>query len=204
MTEPFVIRKYKEISKIVKPNSRVLDVGCDDCSLRNFIKPKNYVGIDIEKKNVDNLKKQNIKAFLVDLNTYKKLSFKEKFDYIFFLDVLEHTINPSKILNDFKKLLNRDGKIIVSLPNDYHILNKIRFLLNKNITEFPFWEHGHLHTFPIDEGKKFLEEQDFKILKTKYLAPEEPRFFPPFLRKLLARIFPNNFARVVIYELALN
>jgi len=204
MTRPFVIRKYQEASKLVKPNSSILDVGCEDGFLRNFIKPKNYVGIDVEKENIEKLKKEGVKVYPLDLNNYKSIPIKQKFDYIFFLDVLEHVINPAKVIQDFKKLLNKDGKIIVSLPNDYHILNKLRFLLNRNISEFPFWEHGHLHTFPINEGKKFLEEQNLRIIKMKYLAPEEPRFFPPSLRKFLANLLPNNFARIVIYELSLN
>lgn len=204
MIDSIVKRKYEEVSQWVKPNSKILDIGCDDGSLRNYVKPAYYAGVDIEKKNIDNLKKQGHKAFLIDLNNYKKLPFKEKYDYILFLDVLEHTLNPAKVINDFKKLLRKDGRIIISLPNDYHIGNKIRFLLNRKITKLPFWEHGHLHTFPIKEGKKFLEEQGLKCLEVKYLAPEKPKSIPPYIRKLLAKIFPNNFARVVIYSFAIS
>ena len=199
-----VRRKYEEVSKLVKPNSRVLDVGCDDSSLKDLIKPLSYMGIDVEKKNVENLKKQGDKSFLLNLNNYRSLPTKEKFDYIFFLDVLEHVVNPKKVLNDFKKLLNKDGKIIISLPNDYHFQNKIRFLFNKKLIEYPFWEYGHLHIFPIKEGKKFLEEQGFKILNIKYLAPEKPKIIPLSIKEFLANFFPNNFARVIIYELSPN
>ena len=101
-----------------------------------------------------------------------------------------------------KKILRKDGRIIISLPNDYHIGNKIRFFLNRKIAGLPFWEQGHLHTFPIKEGKKFLEEQELKCLEVKYLAPEKPRLIPLYIRKLLAKIFPNNFARIIIYLLA--
>ena len=198
MVDTIVIKKYQEVSKLIKPDSSILDIGCGDGSFKDFVKTSSYTGVDIEKEEIDNIKKQGHKSFLIDLNNYKKLQFREKYDYILFLDVLEHTLNPKKILKDFKKFLNENGRMIVSLPNDHHILNKIRFLLNRKITKEPFWEHGHLHTFPIKEGKNFLEEQGFKILKVIYLPPEEPKI--P-LRKSLADTFPNNFARIVVYLL---
>lgn len=39
------------------------------------------------------------------------------FDCIFFLDILEHLLNPYKLLEDVKKKLTPGGKVIVSVPN---------------------------------------------------------------------------------------
>jgi len=39
------------------------------------------------------------------------------FDCIFFLDILEHLLNPHKLLEEVKQKLTPGGKVIVSVPN---------------------------------------------------------------------------------------
>ena len=51
-------KEYKIISDIIDENSRVLDVGCDDGTLMEFLKQKKNVdirGIEISKKKSANL-----------------------------------------------------------------------------------------------------------------------------------------------------
>ena len=198
--EIFVNKKLKKAASLIKSNSKVLDIGCWDGRIRNFLKNCNYHGIDINKEQIINLKKQGIKVKQVDLNK-QSIPFNEKFDYILLLDILEHVANSKKLLQESKKFLNQDGKLIITLPNDYHILNKIRFLFNKNLTEDPFSSIGHLHYFPIKSGEDFLIKQGFKI-KTKILIPPiKPTIIPQAIKNFLTKISPQNFSRDVLYVL---
>lgn len=191
--ESFVKEKFIQVSKLIPENSKVLDIGCNDGKLKDFLKNPIYYGVDIDKKFVLELTKKGIKIKQADLNK-NELPFKnEKFDFVLLLDILEHVVNPQKLFLDAGKRLKRDGKIIVSLPNDYHILNKIRFLLNKHITEDPFAPYGHLHYFPIKSGEKFLKNNGFEILTKIYLTPVNPKF--------LVYLFPQAFVRDVLYVL---
>ena len=110
----------------------------------------------------------------------------------------------SSDLDQTKKRLNPHGKVIVTLPNDYHILNKIRFMLNKDLTEDSFAPYGHLHYFPIKSGERFLSENNFKILKKIILPPVKPKIFPQPIKNILARLFPQSFARDMLYLLSLS
>ena len=59
----------------------------------------------------------------------------QKFDYITANQVLEHTNDPIKFLKDCKKRLKKNGKIILSFPNNDSLT---RYLFKRN------WLHWHL------------------------------------------------------------
>lgn len=200
--ESFVKTKFKQVAKFIPENSKILDIGCGNGSIRNFLKNSDYYGIDGNKTDIQNLAKQGIKARQIDFNKDKIPFEKEKFDFILLLDILEHVANPSELLNEVKKRLKETGKVITTLPNDYHILNKIRFLLNKHLTEDPFAPYGHMHYFPIKSGEKFLKQNGFRIEKKIILPPIKPTFLPQSLKNLLAGIFPQAFARDILYFLS--
>jgi methionine biosynthesis protein MetW len=200
--ESFVEAKFRFVSNLVPPDSKVLDIGCGDGSIRNFLKNPDYYGIDGNKKDIQNLAKQKFNAKQADLNKDELPFKKEKFDFVLMLDILEHVANPKKLLLEAKKRLNSTGKIITTLPNDYHILNKLRFILNKHLTEDPFAPYGHLHYFPIKSGKKFLQKNGFEIITMTYLAPIKPKAVPSFIKKILAYLFPQAFVRDVLYVLS--
>jgi len=204
MLDKYVVRKFKYVARIIKPGSRVLDIGCDNGELKNFL-PENtdYFGIDADVKGIAEAKRKGIKVRLMNLNT-EKLNLNKRFDYIIMLDVLEHVVNPAKAINETKNCLKQDGKMIISLPNDYNFLNKIRFLLNKEIVKNPFAEFSHLHIFTIKEGENFLKRQGLTIIRKDFLYPSRPKVLPSFIRKILTNIFPNNFARGTIYLLKKN
>jgi O-antigen biosynthesis protein len=193
----FVESKLKKVAEFIKPDSSVLDIGCEDAKILNFIKA-DYWAVDVDKENIKKLKEKGIKTIQLDLNK-DKISIKRKFDYILLLDILEHLIDPKKTLTEMRSLLNPEGKIIISLPNDYNFLNKIRFLFNKNLTEFPFYPYGHLHIFPINEGEKMIRDSGLKILQRIDLPAFKPIFVPHSIQRILSKISPQNFTRDVLY-----
>jgi len=200
--ESFVKEKFVQVSKFIPEGSKVLDIGCNNGRMKNFLKSPVYYGVDIDKNQISELIEKGVKAKQADLNR-NELPFKnEKFDFVLLLDILEHVVNPQKLLLDSKKRLNKNGKLIISLPNDYHILNKMRFILNMQITEDPFAPYGHLHYFPIKSGEKFLKNNGFKILTIISLIPVKPKLIPQLIKKILAHISPQAFVRDVLYVLS--
>ncbi len=198
MKNEYVKRKYVEVAKWVKKNSSVLDVGCDQGELRNYLPSVIYYGLEVDKTSITKLKKKKIHVFERDLNK-DKISLGKKFDYIIILDILEHLLDPAKVIRELKKHLTKNGKMIISLPNDYHFLNKFRFLMNKCLVDKPFWQYGHLHIFPIKAGEEYLKDNSLRILRTVILYPNKPRLIPNPIKKVLAQISPNNFSRGKLY-----
>jgi len=198
----FIKRKFKKVSNFIPPGSKVLDIGCYDARSKDFFEDCDYYGVDKDKQLVHLLVKKGMNVKCADLNKDKLPFMKEKFDFVLLLDILEHVVDPSKLLNDSKNKLYKKGKLIVTLPNDYHLLNKIRFVFNKNLSKDPFVHYGHLHYFPIKSGEKFLLRNNLKILKRVNLELVTPNFLPQSIKNLLANFFPNNFSRGVLYLLA--
>ena len=187
----FVKNKFKEVANLINLNSKILDVGCYDGGIREFLSDTDeYYGIDIDKNKISALTKQGVKAKRIDLNN-DELPFKnQKFDYILFLDVLEHVLDPRKIWIKAKQRLKQEGKIIITLPNDYHIMNKIRFIFNKNLSLDPFAPYGHLHYFPIKTGDDVLiKRQGFKVLNKVFIPPYKPLFIPQGIKNILSKMF---------------
>ena len=62
------------------------------------------------------------------------------FDYIAIIDVLEHTINPTKVILEISKYLKDDGMVLISIPN----VNNADIALNLLRGNFNYMEAGIL------------------------------------------------------------
>ena len=64
----FIKNKYILVSKLIKPGSSVLDIGCNKAEIKDFLPDVSYYGIDINKEVVNELKKKGLKVYYADLN----------------------------------------------------------------------------------------------------------------------------------------
>lgn len=110
----YFIRKYATKKK-------TLDIGCGNSPYSKYF-PKR-VGVDIEKsKNAD---------ILGDAHA---LPFKDKtFNFVLATELLEHTKDPQKVINEIWRVLKPNGKLILTTrfifplhdtPNDYYRYTK--------------------------------------------------------------------------------
>ena len=91
----------------------------------------------------------------------------EKFDHVFFIDVLEHLENPWEILSVVKNNLEKNGKVVASIPNlRYYpvILSLLRY------NDFKYVQSGvmdktHLRFFTRKSIIRMFEESGFTVLK---------------------------------------
>ena len=93
-------------------------------------------------------KKLKIKAYQ---GTLEKLYLRKKFDLISFWDVFEHVIDLNKTLIICKKLLKKNGILLLNIPDHGSLSRKI---LKKN---WPFYLNVHLYYF-----EKKNTQYDFK------------------------------------------
>lgn len=137
----------------------LLDVGCGDGKfLSNFKKDKfTSFGIEINPIGVLESLKKNLNVNKTDLLKFKT---DLKFDIITFWHVIEHLQNPKENLIKAKKLLKKDGIVVISTPNT----KSLGFLLsNKN------WFHldspRHLILYNVKTMKFLADKTGFKIKK---------------------------------------
>jgi 2-polyprenyl-3-methyl-5-hydroxy-6-metoxy-1,4-benzoquinol methylase len=169
-----------------KENQRILDVGCGDGLFAEHITKGNYkIGVDFIDESV-NTKKNFSKYFKYDLNKGlpAELEAEEKFDYILFLDILEHLLDYETILSDSREYLKKDGKIIISLPNIANIFVRLNLLIGR----FPYSDKGildrtHLHFFTFGSIKKMINKFNFSIAGKKVTPIPIIELLPDSLKK---------------------
>lgn len=140
------------LGREITEHSCVLDVGCGEGKLAKLIKEKSCVvyGIDIDRAAIqyalEKGRYQDIFCFdvekpcdnILEYERFKKKAL--KFDYIVIADILEHTINPTKVLQEISDCLKDDGKILVSVPN----VNNADIILNLLRGRFNYMQAGIL------------------------------------------------------------
>jgi len=103
----------KEVHK-----KKFLDIGCATGLLLNFMKEKGWQtkGVEICESSAE----YAIKNFGIDvfIGTMEEASFPDNhFDVIHFSHVIEHVPDPKAMLLEVRRILKRDGHMIITTPN---------------------------------------------------------------------------------------
>lgn len=189
------------ISKYIEPNSTILDIGCSDGTLIDFIaknnSPLKVEGVDISKKAVSYTIKRGYKAYEMDILSDELIDFlnNDAFDYIIITEVIEHIQESEKLMLNLKKHFNKS--IFVSLPNSGFIMHQLRLLLGY----FPVIVIIVHH---IKEHIRFLTNNDF-LYWCNYLGFEVINYRVSSTSIVwgidLGRLYPLLFVKQIIYEI---
>jgi len=110
---------YGVVSNIPK-QGRILEVGCGLGYFTYALAKSGYtaIGIDVSKKAIDDAEKRYGKNLFRHENFFNlHVPEAEKFDAIIMIEVIEHVEDPGRYLEHAKKLLKKDGRVIVTTPN---------------------------------------------------------------------------------------
>lgn len=150
---------------LVEPDSVVLDVGCNAGYLGQYLKEeKNCVcdGIDIDQAVLRKAKPFYKNLYKLDL--FKDVfSLKSRYDYILFIDILEHLPNPKRVLKKFVKNLKPEGKAIVCLPNIARLELRLKHLLGNFDYQPGIMNEDHLRFFTLKTGREMIENCGLKV-----------------------------------------
>lgn len=98
----------------------------------------------------------------------KPVKIKDKFDFIVFSHVIEHLNNPGIALENIKKMLKTNGKLILLTPNSLSIRRIINYIFNRKLESYGGFE-THMTCFNRETIKNLLEKHGFKTSKIRYL-----------------------------------
>ena len=119
-----------KLASLIRPKSRILDVGCGTGSITELIEREtgaSIVGIEPDPERVAVARERGLNV----VEGILSLEFLEQFgpfETILFADVLEHLPNPGEQILLAKAGLAADGSILASVPNIAHWFTRVNLL----------------------------------------------------------------------------
>ena len=173
--------EFKIISDLIIRNSHVLDVGCGDGILMEFLikeKSVNIRGIEISKTKVQNCIAKGLT--IIEGNAEKDLKqFPDRsFDYVILSQTLQAFLNPEKVINE---LLRIGKQAIVTIPNfgywkiRLHLLIKGPMPITRTLPD-EWYNTPNIHLCTIKDFVSFSKTKNFNLSKSIALKNNQPSF----------------------------
>lgn len=155
----------------------VLDLGCGNgrYSMELAKKAKEVVGYDISEKSIEtaNLisKREGINNFVGIVGDFTNFSYSNYFDYVLVVNMLHHTKDKKLILQNIRKALKYDGKLIIFEFNPLNLMF-IPFLIRLGQTRshlnFEYWRSNifNLNKIILNNGFKIDAVEKYAFLPT--------------------------------------
>ncbi|HID97291.1 MAG TPA: methyltransferase domain-containing protein [Thermodesulfobacteriaceae bacterium] len=165
----------------IQPNSTVLELGPATGFFTRYLRETLHCVVDcveISPEMAERTIPYCREMYIVDLDDVlleEKWNV-ESYDYIVASDVLEHLKDPGRVLRSCWKLLRKEGKLLVSIPNIGHAAVVGNLLRGRfDYTDEGLLDKTHLRFFTRESLVALLEDCRFSVekLETVVRLPEE-------------------------------
>lgn len=163
------------IAKLIKPNSKVLDIGCSDGELLEFLKKNKNVdarGLEISQTQVSKALMRGLSVIQGDAENDLTYYPNRNFDYAILSQTLQATRNPKEILEEMLRIAEF---AIISLPNFAHYKNRLQLLFKGSMPvsesiPFEWYETPNIHFCSIKDFENLCQKLNFSIKKKIFLT----------------------------------
>ena len=169
--------EYKIILDLIEKDAKVLDVGCDDGTLMEFLKTNKNVnirGIEISKEKVQTCIAKGLTVIEGNAEFDLKQFPNDSFEYVVLGQTLQAFINPEIVI---KELLRVGNRAIVTIPNFGHWKVRLNLLFKgtmpiTNSLPHDWYNTPNIHMCTIKDFVGFSKIINFKIFKSLALINE--------------------------------
>ena len=204
--------KYQKIFELINDDLSILDIGCHTGTLGRALKKRgNRIwGVEINSDAAEKAKQFYEKIIVGDIeddDLWNAIT--QRFNVIIFLDVLEHLVDPWRVLIKSKNVLKSKGFILISIPNVAFYAVRRGLLFGKfNYQPSGILDKSHLRFFTFQSAQRLIQDCGYEIKEWYVTLSELPfEYKVPFLKKLynafkplLSKRFPNLFGAVIFFK----
>jgi methionine biosynthesis protein MetW len=175
---------YRIIYQIVKPKTRVLDLGCGDGQLLSFLVKEKKVkaqGIELDEDAIYKCVEKGLSVFHGNIETGLSGYPDDAFDYVILNQSMQEVKDVEQVIDEALRI---GVKVIVGFPNFAHIKARFRLFFKGKVpitSSLPYrwYNTPNLHFLSISDFKNFCKEKNIRILKKFYLTNRKViKFFP--------------------------
>jgi methionine biosynthesis protein MetW len=185
----------------IKPNSRVLDLGCGSGTLLSILTEQKNIqglGLEIDPDNILQCVSRGLSVVEHDLNKGLSRFDDASFDTVIMTQTLQAIERPDLILDEMLRL----GKdCIVTFPNFGHwqprsyLLFKGRMPVSDYLP-YSWYDSPNIHFFTVNDFETLLTDKGYRILNKRMVAQKKG------VQTQLCQFWPNLFAETAVYHLA--
>ena len=171
-------KEFYKIAKLLKKNSKILDVGCGDGELMKYIFEnitRDVSGIEISKDNIQKCIAKGLTVIEGDAEKDLKYYPSSSYDFVVLSQTLQAFLDPEKVI---KELLRVGKKAIVTIPNfghwkvRLHLLVKGTMPVTENLPD-QWYNTPNLHMCTLRDFFNFCKERQIKVFKSLALKGEK-------------------------------
>jgi SAM-dependent methyltransferase len=173
-TAPGVHEMVIRLLENEKPG-RILDAAAGEGALTKELIQR---GFEVEAcdLNPQRFKLTSNKCNLVDLNGVLPYP-SSSFDFVAAVEVIEHLHDPWHAISEFKRVLKKNGKLIITTPNILSVLSRLQFVFFGEYSYFynkPLWSEAvdtyqkldmHINPITFVELEHILSKCNFRLEK---------------------------------------
>lgn len=158
------------IASWIKPNSQVLDLGCGNGDLLDYLRNYKQVkgtGIEMSEQKVARCIERGLTVlqgdFMEEVNDYPD----HRFDYVILSQTLQQVMEPQILIPE---LLRVGKRVIVSFPNFGHWMIRLQVLFagHAPVTDqlpYEWFNTPNIRVITISDFKRFLKKTGVKLVR---------------------------------------
>lgn len=181
----------ESVEALLGTGQRLLDVGCGNGVVAGLGMSRfgGVYGCDLAEQALHEAARRGVRSVCADLNVGALPYHDDAFDCVTCLEVIEHVVDPSRLLRELHRVLRPKGQLLLTTPNIRYFRNILTLIVKG---EFPHtttdtfvWGGGHLHYFTRKDLAHLFGEAGFARWQFG-INPEQ--FARSWKRRLLVKI----------------
>ena len=162
--------EFKVIANLIEDNTRVLDVGCGDGTLMEYLKKNKNIdprGLELSKRKIQESLGKGLSVIEGNAETDLKQFPDKSFNYAILSQTLQAFYNPEKVLDELLRVANI---AIITIPNFAHINVRLQLLIKgkmpvtKNLPD-EWYNTPNLHMCSIKDFFEFCDKKNLNLFK---------------------------------------